>query len=145
MLLNRVLIVIFSYYKYNTFLIILLAVQYKSLGIQERKQILSELNDYYNSDELFDQILTVTSKELDSTPEIIKDRKRNGEFVLARHIVMYLAANYGTFSYFKIGVYLGFRTHATVINGCKHIEKLMKKDPSVTKAVNKIVEELKRL
>lgn len=117
----------------------------KLLSINERKHIIAELENYYASDFLFDKILSLTVREFDSSPEIIRAKKRDEEFVLARHVVMYLAYHFGSFTYYKIGQQLGKRTHATVINGCKHIEELIKEDVGIAKIVKKIIEELTQL
>jgi chromosomal replication initiator protein len=62
--------------------------------------------------------------------------------VLARHLIMYFARKYTSFSLSEIGKKLGGKDHATVIYACNRIEKMILNEPEIQSLVNSITEEL---
>ena len=70
-----------------------------------------------------------------------KSRSRN--VARPRQIAMYLAKNFTTESFPKIGKEFGGKNHATVIHSVKLVENLMKDDHKVLEEVKAIEDKLK--
>jgi chromosomal replication initiator protein len=93
-----------------------------------------------------DQRLNVTIEEIQrqvcayfQIPEnLIRDKTRKQEIVLARHIAMYLAKKLTKSSLKTIGQHFGGRDHSTVIHACESIEQLLEKDERYRKMISEI-------
>jgi len=57
---------------------------------------------------------------------------------MARHIAMYLIKTLLQLPFTKIGQYFGGRDHATAMKGVEKVEKSLKFDPDMRKAVDEL-------
>ena len=71
---------------------------------------------------------------------LAKGRKR--EIVLARHVAMYFSKELTQHTLKTIGLYFGGRDHSTVINACRKVEDMMKRDPALPPALETIRERI---
>ncbi len=68
---------------------------------------------------------------------------RTAQVALARHITMYICRDLLDAPFAKIGAALGGRDHTTVINGVEKVEKSLKDDPELARAVKRLEAKLK--
>jgi len=83
-------------------------------------------------------IIEIVSKYFSVEPEDITGKKRDQQYVLPRHIAMYLCRECTDLSFPRIGDEFGGRDHSTVINGIGKIRDSMKLDSSIRTYVNDI-------
>lgn len=69
----------------------------------------------------------------------LKSKKRHQNIAFPRQIAMYLAREYGKFSYPEIGASFGGKDHSTAVHAVKKIEKLKGKDKEVEKSLKTLV------
>lgn len=74
--------------------------------------------------------------------EDIRGQKRNREFVVPRHISMYILRNLTENSYSKIAEFFG-RDHSTIMNAEEKVKKQMKEDNDFKKVVEDIKAKIK--
>jgi chromosomal replication initiator protein len=72
----------------------------------------------------------------------LRGPSRRQAVVTARGVAMYLARRLTPRSLEQIGTYFGGRDHTTVMYGCRKTEKLLKNDPAIRQAVEKLQEKL---
>lgn len=89
-----------------------------------------------------DYIMRVVCDHYDVKEEDIISKKRNKEFILPRHITMYLCRKYTDYTYGGIGTLIGNRDHSTVINAVDAIEDLIKKDEIFKKTLDTIINKI---
>jgi chromosomal replication initiator protein len=66
----------------------------------------------------------------------LRSATRRRPVVMARNVAIYLARRLTNLSLQEIGRYFGDRDHTTVMHGCRAIEKTMKSDPAIRRAVH---------
>ena len=97
------------------------------ISVQDDKTKLSEgrivaaVADYYNL-----------------TPSQLTGKIRTSQIALARHIAMYLIKTMLQVPFTKIGQYFGGRDHATAMKGVEKVEKSLRFDPDMRKAVDEL-------
>lgn len=74
----------------------------------------------------------------------ITGKIRTSQIALARHISMYLIRTLLDVPFVKIGQIFGGKDHATVMSGVQKVEKGMKVDADLKKAVTELTERLKK-
>ncbi|MBI1912252.1 MAG: chromosomal replication initiator protein DnaA [Deltaproteobacteria bacterium] len=72
----------------------------------------------------------------------LKSKRRHKTIALPRQAAMYLAREYGKFSFPEIGSAFGGKDHSTAIHACKKIEKDIKENPELKHAVKSIKQNL---
>jgi len=90
-----------------------------------------------------DRIIRVVADYYNLAPSQVTGRNRTGQIAIARHIAMYLIRTNLKVTYTKIGAFFGGKDHATVMNGVSKVEKKLKTDPNLQKAVDDINAKLK--
>ena len=106
----------------------------------------SSLSSYENLSDLCKRfkvrdILIATSRVTNvGMDEVLSDR-RSPDYVLARHITMYLSFKYTGYSFPKIGHILS-RDHSTIIYGVKKITRLLKTNNNLQETIYRIEKEL---
>ncbi|MDD7304916.1 MAG: chromosomal replication initiator protein DnaA [Bacteroidaceae bacterium] len=75
--------------------------------------------------------------------EDVMSQTRKGNIVLVRQLAMFLANRFTKLTVSKIGLYIGGRTHATVLHSIKHIQAHMNESETFRQQVNEIEEDLK--
>ncbi len=68
---------------------------------------------------------------------------RTSQIAMARHIAMYLIRDMLDIPFTKIGAIFGGKDHATVMNGVNKVEKNLKEDKELLKAVTELRSRLK--
>ncbi len=68
----------------------------------------------------------------------IRSKRRHKTIALPRQVAMYLAREYGKFSYPEIGYYFGGKDHSTAIHAVKKIEKELERDPDLKSSIKVI-------
>ncbi len=77
------------------------------------------------------KVIDVVSEYYRLPSEQLISKSRTAQIALARHVAMYLCRVLLDSPYKKIGEAFGGRDHATVINGIKNVETMLKEDPSL--------------
>ncbi len=72
------------------------------------------------------------------TPSQLTGKIRTSQIALARHIAMYLMKSLLQLPFTKIGQYFGGRDHATAMKAVEKVEKSLKIDPDMRKAVDEL-------
>tara|TARA_B100000902_G_C27302559_1_gene913667 strand:- start:1147 stop:2496 length:1350 start_codon:yes stop_codon:yes gene_type:complete len=83
-------------------------------------------------------VLASTGKEYNVSEKNLLGKGRQMEFVIARHVAMYLCRELTNSSLISIGKHFGNRDHSTVIHACKTIENKMKTDESLTTRIKNL-------
>lgn len=90
-----------------------------------------------------EKIISVVADYYSLPPAQITGKLRTSRIAMARHIAMYLIRTLLDTPFTKIGQTFGGKDHATVMNGVNKVEKSLKTDPDMKKAVNELIERLK--
>ncbi|MBI5588581.1 MAG: chromosomal replication initiator protein DnaA [Deltaproteobacteria bacterium] len=72
----------------------------------------------------------------------LRSKRRHRTIALPRQIAMYLAREYGNFSFPEIGSSFGGKDHSTAIHAVKKIEKELKENPEIKNAVKALKQNL---
>ena len=83
-------------------------------------------------------VLASTGKEYSVSEKNLLGKGRQMEFVIARHVAMYLCRELTNSSLISIGKHFGNRDHSTVIHACKTIENKMKTDESLAARIKNL-------
>ncbi len=78
------------------------------------------------------KVIDIVSEYYHLPSEQLISKSRTAQIALARHVAMYLCRVLLNSPYKKIGDAFGGRDHATVINGIKNVETMLKEDPSLS-------------
>jgi len=87
-------------------------------------------------------IINIVSDHYNVSPEDIVSKKRSAEFVVPRHIIMYLCRTYTDSSLAAIGNILGKKDHTTIKHGVEKIEEELKKNESLRDNIEAIKKKL---
>ena len=90
-----------------------------------------------------DRIVSVVSNYYGINKKDLVGKSRKKEFVLPRHIAMYLIREITDTSLSDIGKVFGGRDHSTIINGVKQIDKSMKMDKAIKLAIANIEQRIR--
>ncbi len=102
------------------------------LDIETEKQTLSE-----------QKIINVVSDYYNLSSHQLTGKQRTNQVAIPRHVAMYLIRVLLDVSYTKIGQTFGGRDHTTVMNGVEKVEKWLKTDSSLQKAIEDLKSKLK--
>lgn len=89
------------------------------------------------------QIERIVCEHFRISQEELAGRSRSLRVARPRQMAMYLAKKHAGTSYPAIGEYFGLKSHATVINACRRIEKLRMKDRQLSLDLEEIEKNLK--
>lgn len=84
------------------------------------------------------RIVSVVADYYNLTPSQLTGKIRTSQIALARHIAMYLIKSMLQLPFTKIGTYFGGRDHATAMKGVEKVEKSLRVDPDMRKAVDEL-------
>lgn len=90
----------------------------------------------------YDRIQSVVSDFYGITIEDLIGKKRHSNFVVPRHIAMYIIKTNYNIPYKVIGSLFGDRDHSTVLAACEKIENDLKQDRTLKMAVDTILKKL---
>lgn len=90
-----------------------------------------------------EKIISTVASYYSLPPAQITGKLRTSRIALARHISMYLIRTLLDTPFTKIGQIFGGKDHATVMSGVNKVEKSLKTDPDMKKAVNELIGRLK--
>ena len=102
------------------------------IDVKDAKQKLSE-----------QKIINVVADYYGKTPSQITGSSREGDITLARHVAMYLIRVKLDVPFTKIGFMFGGKDHSTVMSGVNKVEKSLKTNELLQKAVSEIEARLK--
>ena len=102
------------------------------LNVKDEKQKLSE-----------QKIISVVADYYNKTPSQITGSSREGDITLARHVAMYLIRVKLDVPFTKIGYTFGGKDHSTVMSGVNKVEKSLKTNETLRRAVSEIENLLK--
>ena len=89
-----------------------------------------------------EEIQKVVAREFNVKLSDLKSKRRYKTISLPRQIAMFIAREYGKFSFPEIGSAFGGKDHSTAIHAVKKIEKLLSEDKELKNRVNKIINRL---
>jgi chromosomal replication initiator protein len=84
------------------------------------------------------EIAVLTARHFSLKLADLRGSSRRRPLVVARCVAMYIARRLTGESLQQIGQYFGGRDHTTVIHGCRQIEKAVRNDPAVQRAVEQL-------
>ena len=90
-----------------------------------------------------DKVIKLVADKYNLTAEDIKGKKRLSTIALPRQIAMYICREYLEESLPKIGSEFGGKDHTTVMHAVNKIKKMVEKDKTLEKEIEKIVREVK--
>ena len=102
------------------------------LDIETEKQTLSE-----------QKIINVVADYYSLPVHQLTGKQRTNQVAMPRHIAMYLIRDLLDVSYTKIGQTFGGKDHSTVMSGVEKVEKQLKTDSSLQKAIEELKDRLK--
>ena len=102
------------------------------LDIETEKQTLSE-----------QKIINVVADYYSLPVHQLTGKQRTNQVAMPRHIAMYLIRILLDVSYTKIGQTFGGKDHSTVMSGVEKVEKQLKTDSSLQKAIEELKDRLK--
>ncbi len=112
--------------------------------IEEATDLLDDLLDAQQSATVtIDRIQKITAEAHDIRVADMTSKRRPKAIAFPRQIAMYLARCLTSASYAEIGEAFGGRDHGTVMHACKKIEKEMKADPALKRAISNLEEKLR--
>ena len=85
-----------------------------------------------------DDILETTARYHQLTLDDLLSKQRSSEVSMARHIAIYLARNEINATLPAIGRALGGRSHSTILNGYRKVEKLIQADPALRRNIDEL-------
>ncbi len=89
-----------------------------------------------------ENIQKTVARHFGITIEELKSSKRNKEILIPREVAMYLTRKITKNSLPEIKAKFGVKSHATIINACKKIEKELEKNPELREKVKIIEKEI---
>ncbi len=89
------------------------------------------------------KVIDVVSEYYKIPSELLISKSRTAQIALARHVAMYLCRTLLESPYKKIGEAFGGRDHATVINGIKNVETMLKEDSSLQGVLDELSTKIK--
>ncbi len=87
-------------------------------------------------------ILNTVAEHYNISPDEIRSKKRNTEYVIPRQVVMYLCRKLTDDSLSYISNIVGKKDHTTVINGCEKIENYMETSEEMRKTIEVIMKKI---
>lgn len=87
-------------------------------------------------------IINVVAEHFGVRPEDITSKKRNSEYVLPRHVVMYLCRRLTDTSLISVAKILGKKDHTTVINGVEKIAAEIERDEELRNKIDIIIKKI---
>lgn len=89
-----------------------------------------------------DEIQKAVSSYYDIKFSDLKSKKRHKNIALPRQIAMYMAREFGGFSFPEIGSSFGGKDHSTAIHACRKIERELREDPEMRQALRSLRQNL---
>ncbi len=89
-----------------------------------------------------ENIQKTVARHFEISIEELKSSKRNKEILIPREIAMYLTRKITKNSLPEIKAKFGVKSHATIINACKKIEKEIEKNPELREKIKEIEKEI---
>lgn len=89
-------------------------------------------------------IQNVTAQVFKINLEDLVSQRRSRQIVWARQVAMYVARQYGNATLSQIGDHFGSRSHSTVVNSCKRVERLLKSNSQCSHEVNCVIQALQK-
>ncbi len=86
-----------------------------------------------------DEIQKAVAAHFNIKQSDLKSKRRHKTVALPRQVAMFLAREYGKFSFPEIGSSFGGKDHSTAIHAVRKIEKALKENTELYHAVNKII------
>ncbi len=121
---------------------------YNKITLDKAKDALEALLAYKKSNvdtkENHDDLLSIIADFYGISVNDILSTKRKQNFVLPRHIAMYILKQHYNYPYAKIGVILGNRDHTTIMNGCNKIESEINSNKELKMAVETILKKVNK-
>ena len=87
-------------------------------------------------------IINVVAEHFGVRPEDITSKKRNSEYVLPRHVVMYLCRRLTETSLISVAKILGKKDHTTVINGVEKISAEVERNEELRNKIDIIIKKI---
>ena len=99
----------------------------------------------YIADEITEQnVISLVADYYNMTPYVLTGNSRTRQIVLARHVAMYLIRSILDVPLKKIGSAFGGKDHTTVMSGISNVEKLLKTDENMQKAIAELKSRIKK-
>ena len=89
------------------------------------------------------KVIDVVAEYYKIPNELLISKSRTAQIALARHVAMYLCRTLLESPYKKIGEAFGGRDHATVINGIKNVETMLREDGSLQGVLDELSAKIK--
>lgn len=105
-------------------------------SLLEGKSIATQMNEQ--------KIINIVADYYNLTPGQITGKMRTGQIALARHISMYLIRQNLDVPLKKIGDMFGGKDHTTVMNAIAHVDKELKTNEQLQKAIDELQAQIKK-
>ena len=115
----------------------------KEIDLELAKQTLQSIVKDVDTEVDIDYIQKFVAEHFNTTPELLKDKTRKQEIVVARQVAMYLAKEHTGFSLKTIGYHFGGRDHSTVIHAIQSVNDLIDTDKRMAASIQELRNKLK--
>jgi len=88
-------------------------------------------------------IISVVAEKYGVTPEDILSKKRSREIAVPRQVAIHICRELTDLSTTNIGKEFGGRDHTTVMHSCEKVAEQIKADPSFSRRVNELIEQIR--
>jgi chromosomal replication initiator protein len=115
----------------------------KDIDIELTKSTIQNIVQHVESEINIDYIQKFVSEFFNVPVELLKDKTRKREIVVARQVSMYFAKEYTNMSLKSIGSFFGNRDHSTVIHAITAINDLMDTDRKFNATMQDLIKKFK--
>ncbi len=119
------------------------SIMKKDVTLQLAKSVLQDIIIRKEKMLTAENIQKTVAKHFDITIEEMKSPKRTKDILIPREVAMYLTRKITKNSLPEIKAKFGIKSHATILNACKKIEKEIKKDAKLKEKIEQIEKEIK--
>jgi chromosomal replication initiator protein len=113
------------------------------IDIELAKEVIKHFVFNISKEITLDYIQRIVADHFEVPEDMLKDKTRKREVVMARQISMYLAKSLTNQSLKVIGDYFGGRDHSTVIYSCRAVQDLLDTDEEFQEQLQDIEKKIK--
>ncbi|RKY86963.1 chromosomal replication initiator protein DnaA [candidate division KSB1 bacterium] len=107
----------------------------KEITLELAKNVLKDIIRYQNKKISIESIQRIVSEYFDIPENILREKTRKQEAVLARQISMYLAKKLTKNTLKTIGLHFGGRDHSTVVHAINEVQAMIEREESIRNSI----------
>lgn len=115
----------------------------REIDLELAKQIMKNIVHDIETEVGIDYIQKTVAEYFHLKPEVLKDKTRKKEIVIARQVAMYFSKEYTNHSLKSIGYHFGGRDHSTVIHAVQSVNDMIDTNSNFRNSIGDLKEKLK--